>query len=72
MMKFAAENFSKMAPGGIILARRQKKAADAALAASVATSIETGVEARRAEVDARKKRMDEEERLAEKLGDNPF
>lgn len=64
--------FKDGAGTGIILARRQKKAADAALTASVATSIETGVEARRAEADARKKRMDEEERLAEKLGDNPF
>ena len=72
-LPYAVKNFfHDGGADGIILARRQKKAADAALAASVATSIETGVEARRAEADARKKRIDEEEKLAEKLGDSPF
>jgi hypothetical protein len=71
--KFAAKTFFQDGAGeGIILARRQKKAADAALEASTKASIETGLEARRAEADARKKKIDEEEKLAEQLGDNPF
>jgi hypothetical protein len=64
--------FKDGAGAGIILARRQKKAADAKLAVSIAMSIDTGVEARRAEADARKKKIDDEEKLADKLGDSPF
>ena len=72
-LKGSARVFFKDGAGtGIILARRQKKAADAALEASTKASIETGVEARRAEADARKKKIDDEEKLAEKLGYNPF
>ena len=72
-LKGSARTFFKDGAGaGIILARRQKKAADVALEASTKASIKTGLESRRAEADARKKRMDEEQQLADQLGDKPF
>jgi len=72
-LKNSARAFFKDGAGtGIILARRQKKAAEAKQKAEIATSTEVGIAQRRATQEELAKRIQAEKDLADKLGDNPF
>ena len=72
-LKGSARTFFKDGAGaGIILARRQKKAADVALEASTKASIEAGIAGRRLSLEELTKKIADEEKLADQLGDKPF
>jgi hypothetical protein len=72
-LKNSARAFFKDGAGtGIILARRQKKAAEAKQKVDIAVSTEVGVAQRRATQEELAKRIQAEKDLADKLGDSPF
>jgi uncharacterized protein YdaU (DUF1376 family) len=72
-LKNSARAFFKDGAGtGIILARRQKKAAAEQQKLDIAKSTEVGVAQRRATQEELAKRIQDEKDLADKLGDSPF